>query len=234
VLLDVHEVIGYDGKPHGREGQPLIWVLPRELPDYPVPAANEPIVRALQLPPVYAITPEPEGNFPQQLQQLLAADIRLLQFRSTSQAEEAYLRMASEVISLCHARGTRVLLNCAPRHANRLGADGVHLSQRRLMQCQYRPLPSNKLVAASCHDAASLQHAADIGLDFAVLSPVQHTDSHPHQPALGWIAFQALVDGVALPVYALGGMTRDDISVARQYGGQGIAAIRSLWPPAIQ
>jgi 8-oxo-dGTP diphosphatase len=31
-------------------------------------------------------------------------------------------------------------------------------------------------------------------------------------------------------VYALGGMSRDDVATAQAHGGQGIAAIRALWP----
>lgn len=34
VLLDVWEVDGFTGEPHGAEGQPLAWVSPRELPQY--------------------------------------------------------------------------------------------------------------------------------------------------------------------------------------------------------
>jgi len=39
-----------------------------------------------------------------------------------------------------------------------------------------------------------------------------------------WIPF------AALPIYAIGGMTVDDIPMARAHGAQGIAAIRALWP----
>lgn len=48
VLLDVHTVWGFSGEARGLEGQPLAWVVPRELPAYAFPAANMPIVTAVR------------------------------------------------------------------------------------------------------------------------------------------------------------------------------------------
>lgn len=43
---------------------------------------------------------------------------------------------------------------------------------------------------------------------------------------------RCLVDNMPIPVYALGGVSRDDLEQSFEAGGQGIAAIRSLWPGA--
>jgi len=43
------------------------------------------------------------------------------------------------------------------------------------------------------------------------------------------IARTSLFRPTGLPVYALGGMTESSLSIARQSGGQGIAAIRAFW-----
>jgi 8-oxo-dGTP diphosphatase len=48
VLLDVHLVQQWRGEPHGREGQPLAWVSPRQLNDYPMPAADVPLIPILR------------------------------------------------------------------------------------------------------------------------------------------------------------------------------------------
>ncbi len=48
VLLDVHVVRSFTGRPRGLENQPLAWVDPDRLCDYPFPAANVPIIEALQ------------------------------------------------------------------------------------------------------------------------------------------------------------------------------------------
>ena len=47
---------------------------------------------------------------------------------------------------------------------------------------------------------------------------------------LGWEGFASLREATALPLYAIGGLTPNEIATARQHGAQGIAAIRALWP----
>jgi 8-oxo-dGTP diphosphatase len=48
VLLDVWWVDQFCGEPEGREGQPIRWVLPEDLSNYPFPEANRAIVDAVQ------------------------------------------------------------------------------------------------------------------------------------------------------------------------------------------
>ena len=48
VLLDVHVVRDFTGEAEGREGQPLRWVTVAELHQFEFPAANVPIVEAVQ------------------------------------------------------------------------------------------------------------------------------------------------------------------------------------------
>ena len=79
---------------------------------------------------------------------------------------------------------------------------------------------------------SELDAAQALGCDFAVLGPVQATASHPGAEGMGWTRFAALREGVSLPIYAIGGLGPDDLVRARQHGGQGIAAIRALWPLA--
>jgi 8-oxo-dGTP diphosphatase len=233
VLLDVHRVCGWSGEPQGREGQPLRWVDPEAIGELPFPAADRPIVSALRLPDHYLITgPDPRqaGVFLRRLE--LAVErggIRLVQLRAPGLNAASYRALAREAVACCRASGARLLVNAEPDLALALGADGAHLNSRRLALAQARPLSRDLWVAASCHTAEQLARAQALGLDFALLSPVRATASHPGARPLGWHRFRALVDPAVLPVYALGGMRRSDLEQAQQAGGQGIAAIGALW-----
>ena len=234
VRLDVWRVEGFSGEAHGREGQPMRWVSPETLAEHVFPAANLPIVRAVSLPSAYLITPDlgetPPADFLAHLERRLQAGIRLVQLRAKSLAESEYLQLAREAAALCHRHGARLLLNADAAMVAASGADGVHLSSGALRRCKARPLPAaSGLVAASCHDADELAQASAIGADFALLSPVAATASHPDVEPLGWARFEALVEPLPFPVYALGGMGPENISTAWQHGAQGVAAIRALW-----
>ena len=108
--------------------------------------------------------------------------------------------------------------------ARDIGAHGLHLSSKRLMATTERPTFAR--VAATCHAAEELAHAASLGLDFAVLGPVLPTASHPESRGLGWTAFGELIEKSPIPVFALGGMSGDLLETARRAGAHGIAMLR--------
>jgi 8-oxo-dGTP diphosphatase len=83
-------------------------------------------------------------------------------------------------------------------------------------------------VGASCHDGEELELAAHLNADFATLSPVRSTASHPDAKPLGWDGFARLVADARLPVYALGGVEPVDLERARLAGAQGVAGIRAF------
>ena len=231
VLLDVWRVTGFRGEAHGREGQPVAWVMPDELPRYAFPAANRPIVAAARLPSVYFITPEPTDTeaFWSKFESVLRAGVSLVQWRAKATGGEDYARLARRAIERCHAAGARILLNASPDTARALGADGVHLTSARLRELSERPWGSEGWVAASCHDLSEVRHAERIGADFAVVGPVAATASHPESVPLGWTGLHAITEQAAIPLYALGGMSPADLPRAFDHGAQGIAAISSLW-----
>lgn len=232
VLLNVWRVTRWHGQPHGREGQPIAWVAPDDLPVYQFPAANASIVTAARLPPLYLITPEPSADtdaFLARLECCLKAGTKLLQLRAKMLSSDEFEAVARRVIARCRAHDCRVLLNADPQLARALNADGVHLSSERLRGLRQRPLPAEPWVAASCHDDEEIALAERIGADFIVLAPVRETASHPGVAALGWQRFSELTVAAHLPVYALGGMRPADMASAWHCGGQGLAMISAIW-----
>lgn len=230
VQLNVHWVKAYRGNPEGREGQPLAWVMPAQLGDYPMPAADKPIVDAIRLPDRYLITPaelDDHATYLDQLQASLAQGIRLVQFRV--QASAASKRaLAEATLQCCRAAGALLLINEDIALARSLGADGVHLKGAQLRALQARP-EGLSWVGASCHSADDFPHLVRAGVDFAVLSPVMPTQSHPEAAVLGWPAFGTLARQSPVPVFALGGLGPSDLPTAWSAGAQGVAAITGLW-----
>ena len=227
--FEVFRVTAWDGTVGGREGQKLRWVPLPALRQWTTPPASLPAIRALQLPPQYAISADPAGDagrWRAGLSATLERGARLIQFRAHSLSGPAYEQLAREAIGQVHAADARIVLNGEPEQAVRLGADGVHLTSARLMRLSARPLPGDLLVGASCHSPQELGQAVRIDADFAVLSPPRDSPR-----ALGWEGFASSIAGAALPVYALGGMDPEDQDAAVESGGQGIAAIRGLWGP---
>lgn len=229
VRLKFFRVAAWRGEVHPHEHTGAVWTRLGETPRIePVLPANGPILRALALPDVYAITHAETNGVESELARIdraLQNGIRLLQVRDKSLPAAERQRFAEEVMVRAHAFGdTRVLINDDEPLARAVGAHGVHLSSQALRTLEHRP--DFEWVAASCHTADDLQRAADLGMDFVVLSPVLPTASHPDTPGMGWERFSTLVERLTLPAYALGGMNDSLLSMAQAHGAHGIAMLR--------
>ena len=230
VRLRFFRVLEWSGEVQGRENQRFAWQFPGAISVDPLLPANAPILRALRLPPVYGITNAAElgeREFLARLERALADGMKLVQVREKEMAGDALARFAARVVKLAHGAGARVLINADAGLAERVAADGVHLTASQLARTDRRP--SLDLVGASCHDAGELARAGELGADFAVLGPVRPTPSHPGAAGMGWDAFGALLRDNRLPVYALGGLARADLDAAYGCGAHGISMMRGAW-----
>jgi 8-oxo-dGTP diphosphatase len=230
VKLNFFIVKSWQGEPLGREGQQISWQNPSALTVEPMLPANTPILSALSLPSVYAISNLQEmGEVPffQALELQLQHGLKLIQVREKQLGSEELIAFAKKVIALAHTYGARVLMNAALEDVLRAGADGIHLSSQALMALQEKP--EGILVAASCHNAQEMANAAKLNVDFVMLSPVLPTLSHPEVQGMGWETFANIKQDYPLPVYALGGMQASDLKNAWQAGAHGIAMQRAVW-----
>ena len=230
--LDVRRITAWRGVPKGHEGQALAWVPQAKLSTYAMPAADRPVLAALLQPDRYLVTPAPLDDAPWLAGLALALELGVarVQLRAPHDIDAArWRRLAHEAVALCRSAGAQVLVNGDVALATSLGI-GLHLRADQLQRSAPGELRDLPALAASCHDADDLRRAEQLGCDFAVLGPLRPTPTHPDAGGIGWDAFAALREQVALPIYAIGGMGVDDIAAARAHGAQGIAAIRALWP----
>jgi 8-oxo-dGTP diphosphatase len=229
VRLKFFRVVSWHGEIAPIEHSGFVWVkIGDSAPVTPVLPANGPILRALELPSIYALTNAAETGIDAEwakLAKALESGLRLIQIRDKTLSPTERLRFAAGVMTRARDYAdARVLINDDEELAREVGAHGVHLSSGRLKQIAQRP--SFDWVAASCHSAEELTHAASLGLDFAVLSPVLPTLSHPEANDMGWDEFGRLLEQSPVPVFALGGMKPEMLESAWEKGAHGLALMR--------
>ncbi len=231
VRLHFFRVVKWQGRPTPREKQGFFWQWPHHVVVSPILPANEPILQALLLPPVYAITQASEiGIEPalQQIEQALRNGLKLIQIREKQMAKDLLREFSVQVLALARAHEAKVLINGDVALAREVRADGVHFTSSQLMALTCHPDVEFGLCAASCHNPEELWAAEQLGLNFVVLGPVQSTLSHPGLLPMGWRKFAAMIRDYSLPVYALGGLDFDDLPCAQEMGAHGIAMIRGI------
>ena len=116
-------------------------------------------------------------------------------------------------------------------HINQLPENysGIHLTSEDLKKHNERPISKDKVLGVSCHNKREILMAESIEADYIFLSPVKETSSHPGVNPIGWKKFRSLVLETNIPVLALGGLQKEDVSIAQKNGAYGIAGIRKFW-----
>lgn len=224
VQLHVREVHDFEGTPVGREGQALKWLALHELNDYAFPEANKPILVAIRLGRQYAIIggkSVPEVLL--ELDNIAKQGVSLVQIRVKGLSEFDTEKILEAARIRCHKLSLTYLINSQMPVKKQLN-EGVHLTSSDLMSLSQRP-ENTGFVGASCHSLQELRKAEQLALDFAVLSPVMPTSSHPEARALGWQQFGDWVAEVNIPVFALGGIRKQDFEPVIACGSQGISGI---------
>ena len=231
VELHFFRVHAWDGDLVGHDGQAFVWQNPSAIDVAPLLPANTRVLAALRLPAIYAITCAGdigEAAFLARAELALEAGVRLIQIREKDWDTTRRDVLAANVNSLAGRFGARVLLNGDADTARALGLAGVHWTADVLAAAMSRP--RDLLVAASCHMHAEVMHASSLDVDFVVLGPVLATPTHAGLTPLGWDRFADAVAGTRVPVFALGGLHRDDLDIAIARGAHGIAMRRHAWP----
>lgn len=237
VLLDVHKIIQFTGEPCGNEGQPVQWVGSKDLNKFDFPAANRPIIAAINSPSTYLITGSfsDHSDFAARLGSALAAGIGSVQLRIKNFDLRLHQSIVDMARALVSSSSANLIINCSPSQFAQVAKAypnvtmGLHLSGYNAAKLNKRPVANDVLLGVSCHSADEIAHAQIIGADYLLVSPVLHTASHPLVTPLGWSAFSALTELANVPVYALGGVGKEHIQIAQDKGAQGVAGISAWW-----
>ncbi len=134
-------------------------------------------------------------------------------------------RLARALRPLCRARRITLLIADDPALAQRVGADGVHLPERRVAKVPgVKALNRRWLVTCAAHNAAAVRLSLVMKADAVFVSPVFATASHPERHALGVTRFAALVRE-SIAAYALGGVETKTIRRLQAHRIVGIGLI---------
>jgi thiamine-phosphate pyrophosphorylase len=165
---------------------------------------------------------------------LSAKALEVLSKDAISAIHEA-LSLRTETRELRAESATRLLINSRTDVALAAGANGVHLRAEDISPAEVRELWGKcggdaarlqaPVIAMSCHDPANAMTAAKAGADFAVFAPVFGKRGMAGAKPAGLTALRKACEA-AIPVFALGGVTKENAVSCLEAGAAGIAGIR--------
>ena len=200
--------------------QPWKWYSREQLQQLNFPKANAVILKKLLWPQMIKISSD--------LADLHQLDkVQMLYWRvdaNAEQAEKLATLLAEQLSQLIINHDLYLLLD----EQQQQSIQTLHLKQAQLNQLSTSDLVIGKRYIAACHDHASAQRAEQLGCEGILLSPVLPTATHTEVEPLGWIAFEQIAKQIQIPVYALGGINKEDSSLAESHHAYGIAGIRGI------
>jgi thiamine-phosphate pyrophosphorylase len=164
------------------------------------------------------------------LEQALDGGVKAIQLREKDLSGKELFDLAEQARRLCDRYQSLLFINDRIDVALAVDAAGVQLGKSSLPIAAARMLLGpQKLIGASVHSLEEAQHAESNGADFILFGPVYFTPSKAAYGApQGIAALKKIVEIVALPVYAIGGITSEKISELRAVGIHGVALIAAV------
>ncbi len=225
--FQVFEVLTYSKSISARELQTLQWADASNIGNLNIPPANTAILNAVLNPDFYMIACNStyKDNLRAKVEEQLQAGITIVQFRAPELNKSQYISKAIMLRNLCEAYNAKLISNCELSWVDEIEPHGIHLTSARLNEVS-NSNHGRVYYSASCHNQQEVELANHLHINSILIGAVQYTRSHPNNSVLGWVNFQRLCNMANCPVYALGGLTKDDLMTAKVCGAQGIAGIR--------
>ena len=164
------------------------------------------------------------------LEQALEGGVRAVQLREKDLSGRDLFLLAERSHKLCQTYRAALFINDRVDVALAVDAAGVQLGKPSVpVETARALLGSQKLIGVSTHTFEEAKAAEQSGADFILFGPVYFTASKAvYGSPQGLSALKTIVDNVFLPVYAIGGITLENVESAKNTGARGVALISAV------
>lgn len=178
----------------------------------------------------YITAPKKDVSLCEQIEAVCRGGVRWIQLRIKNAPFAEILEEGRLAKEICHRYNALFIINDYVEIARQLDADGVHLGLEDMDPREARKiLGSDKIIGATCNTWEDIQLRHLQQVDYIGLGPFTYTTTKEKlSPVLGWEGYRKLLESMrknnlSLPVFAIGGITENDIPPLMQTGIQGVA-----------
>ena len=165
-----------------------------------------------------------------QVEKTLEGGTTFVQLREKDLDEEHFLEEAKEIKELCGRYHVPFVINDNVEIALAMDADGVHVGQSDMEAGDVRAkLGPDKIIGVSAQSVEQAVLAEKRGADYLGVGAVFHTDSKADAADVSHETLKAICESVHIPVIAIGGISRDNVSELAGTGICGIAVISAIF-----
>jgi len=153
-----------------------------------------------------------------------------VQLREKALDESAFQKEAEELQVLCREYKVPFVVNDNVDIAIRMDADGVHVGQSDMEAGDVRKkLGPDKIIGVSAGTVEEAIRAEAQGADYLGVGAVFPTGSKDDAIDVSYDTLKAICEAVSIPVIAIGGITRDNVTQLSGSGICGVAVISAIY-----
>lgn len=163
-------------------------------------------------------------DFPARLGRLAETGPEAIILREKDMGQQEYEKLARQVLSICEENKVKLIINKNIDIAAKLDIPFIHLSMEDLRLNKNR-LGQFKCTGASVHSADEAVEARELGAGYLIAGHIFPTDCKKGLPPRGMDCLREVCSRVDIPVFAIGGITRERVQAVLETGAKGVCVM---------
>lgn len=166
----------------------------------------------------------------EQVESALKGGATCIQLREKELDDEAFLNEAIEISALCKQYGVPFFINDNVEIAIKCHADGIHVGQEDMEAAQVRQRVGNDMmIGVSAHSVEEALEAVRNGADCLGVGAMFSTSTKTDVNVLPKEILRDICAAVDIPVVAIGGIGKSNISQLAGSGVDGVALVSAIF-----
>ena len=166
----------------------------------------------------------------QQVECALRGGATCVQLREKELDDEAFLNEAMEISALCRKYGVPFFINDNVEIAIKCHADGIHVGQEDMEASKVRErVGSDMMIGVSVHSVEEALEAVKNGADCLGVGAMFSTSTKTDVNVMPKETLRDICAAVDIPVVAIGGINKSNISQLAGTGVDGVALVSAIF-----
>lgn len=183
---------------------------------------------------LYAVTDRAWSSdlktFYEQIEQSLKAGVTFLQLREKTLDKKNFLNEAKEIKKMCTNYNVPFIINDNIEIAQEINADGIHIGQNDISLIEAKKLIGNdKIIGVTVHSIEEALDAEKNGASYLGVGAIFKTNSKEDAKVINIDELKKISSSVNIPIVAIGGIKKNNLSILNNTGIAGIAVISAIY-----
>ena len=166
----------------------------------------------------------------QQVECALKGGVTCIQLREKNLDADEFLQEAIAMKALCSRYNVPLLINDNVEIALKSGADGVHVGQNDMNPHEVRQiLGTDKIIGVTAKTVEQALTAQENGADYLGVGAVFATSTKTDTIQIDYTVFRQICEAVKIPVVAIGGINKNNMSKLAGLGMDGFALVSAIF-----